>query len=57
MGSNFLVHNALGARYTIVWRRGHAETRGPISEAQIEDHANHLSDGLAGAGYNKAVDA
>ena len=38
----------------MVWRRGHAEKRGPI--VHIEDRANHLADGLAAAGYACPVD-
>ena len=45
---------ALGGRYEVVWRRGHAEDRGPLTH--IEDRANHLADGLADAGYDAAVD-
>ena len=45
---------ALGGRYEVVWRRGHAEDRGPLTH--IEDRANHLADGLVDAGYDAAVD-
>ena len=45
---------AIGPRYKVFWRRGHAERRGPI--VHIEDCANHLADGLAAAGYTSHVD-
>ena len=41
-------------QYTVEWRRGHAEKRGPILD--IEDRANHSADGLAEAGYTAHVD-
>ena len=44
----------LGPRYSVRWRRGHAEKRGAL--VCREDRANHLADGLAAAGYAASVD-
>ncbi len=44
---------AIGPRYQVVWRRGHAERCGSI--VYNEDRANHPADGLAAAGYASSL--
>ena len=40
----------LGSRFTVQWRRSHAERRGKFFDA--DDRTNHLADRLADAGYS-----